>query len=170
MDPGQTPVAGPSQACAPNPARHRPFDTSAAGILRLTRVGRLPWPCDLERLLVRLGPDGQCPPWITLLRAYALGSWLAAPTILGRALHLDHGIPAMIHGRRPACTGLPSGADRVWLVPIDLEVLGVKAGPCTGLPVIVKACGPQPIHAVVVLTLNQPFGIQNAGVHDRGTR
>ena len=54
------------------------------------------------------------------------------------------------------------------LVPIDLEVLGVKAGSLAGLPVIVEARGPQQIHAVVIPTLDQEFGVQKAGVDDMG--
>jgi hypothetical protein len=42
----------------------------------------------------------------------------------------------------------------VLLVPIDLEVLGVKAGSLAGLPVIVEACRPQQIDAIVVATLD----------------
>jgi hypothetical protein len=77
---------------------------------------------------------------------------------------------AILHGRRPADTGLPSRADRVLPVPIDLAMLGVTTGPLAGLPVIVEACGPQEIYAVVILTLDEQFGIKQAGVHDRETR
>jgi hypothetical protein len=42
----------------------------------------------------------------------------------------------------------------VLLSPINLEMLGDKAGPFGGSPVIVEACGPQQIHALSVATLD----------------
>jgi hypothetical protein len=47
-------------------------------------------------------------------------------------------MPAMIYGRRPARTGLAGRTGRAVLGPVNLEVLGIKATPCAGLPVIVK--------------------------------
>src|SRR5262245_55503695 len=134
MDPGKPHVAGPSPACAPNPARNRPFDAATAGILLLKCVGPFPLPGGLEGLILRLGTDGQCPPWIALLRTYTLGYVVAAPTVLRRELHRDDGIPPIISGRRPARAHLASRTSRVLLVPIDLEVLGVKTGCLAGLP------------------------------------
>jgi hypothetical protein len=58
----------------------------------------------------------------------------------------------------------------VLLVPINLEVLGGKAGPWAGLPVIVKARGPQQIHALVGRPLAQECGVQEAGIHAMRTR
>jgi hypothetical protein len=54
------------------------------------------------------------------------------------------------------------------MVPIDLEVLGIKAGSLACLPVIIETRGPEQIHAVVLLTLDERFGVQKAGVHDLG--
>jgi hypothetical protein len=58
----------------------------------------------------------------------------------------------------------------VLVVPIALKVLGVKAGPYASLPGIVETCRPQQIHGVVILTLDRPFGIQQAGIHEMRTR
>jgi hypothetical protein len=115
-----------------------------------------------------LRPDGQWPPGITLLRAYARSQMIAAPTILGRALHLDDGMPAMIHGRPPARADLTGRTGRVLRVPLNLEGLGGKASSLACLPVIIKTCGPQQIHGVVVLTLDQQVSVQEAGVHEMG--
>ncbi len=54
------------------------------------------------------------------------------------------------------------------LVPIDREVLDIKAGALAGVPVIIEACRPQQIHAIVVATLDQEVGVQEAGVDDMG--
>jgi hypothetical protein len=104
MDPREAPIAGSSQACAPCPTRDGAFNPGTAGILRLKRRCGFPLPGCLEGLILRLGPDGERPPGVTLLRAYALTSLVAAPTILGRELHLDDGVPAVIHSRCPAQT------------------------------------------------------------------
>ena len=90
-----------------------------------------------------------CPPGIALLERTQCANVVAAPTILGRELHLDDGIATVIEGRRPADAGLAGWTGRVLLVPINREVLGIKAGPLAGLPVIVEAGGPQQIHAIV---------------------
>jgi hypothetical protein len=74
----------------------------------------------------------------------------------------------MIQGRCPARTGLAGRTGRMGLGPIDLEVLGVKAGSFPGLPVIIEACGPQQIHAIVVPTADSEVGVQEASIHDRG--
>jgi hypothetical protein len=140
-DPCQPDVAGAAQTCTPCAARDGAFNPGAAGVLRLKRLGRFALPGRLERLVLRLRPDGERPPGGTRLRAYTLGYVVAAPAIFGRELHRDDGIPAIIDGRRPAGAGLAGRTGRVRLVPIDLEMLDVKAGPCTGLPVIVEACG-----------------------------
>jgi len=108
------------------------------------------------------------PPGVVPLRAYALGYVVAAPTIFARELHLDHRIPAIIHGRRPADTGLTRWTARVLLAPIDLEMRDVKAGPCTDLPVMVEACRSQQTHPVSVPALDEEVGVQKAGVHDMG--
>jgi hypothetical protein len=128
MDPREAHVTGASQVCAPCPARHSAFNPSTAGILRLKRVCRFPLLGRLEGLILRLGPDGERPPGIALRGAYTLGSWVAVPTILGRELHLDDQIPTVIHGRRPPSAGLAGRAGCVLLAPINLEMLGVKAG------------------------------------------
>jgi hypothetical protein len=44
-------------------------------------------------------------------------------------------------------------------------VLGVKASPCAGLPVIVEARGPQETHVVALLTPDKQVGVRDAGVH-----
>ncbi len=157
-DPCQPDIAGASQACTPYAARDGAFDPGAAGVLRLKRLGGFPLPCRLERLVWRLRTDGERPSGIALLRAYPWRDWVAAPAILGRELYLNDGILAVLDGRRPADPGLASRTSRVWLVPIDLDMLRVKTGPCAGLPVIIEACGPQAIHAVVGLTIDQEFG------------
>jgi hypothetical protein len=168
VHPSEADVARPSQAHASCLARERPFDAGAARILRLKRLCSFPLPCRLESLVLRLRPDGECPPGIALLRAYTWRDLVAAPTILGRELYLNDGLLAVIDGRRPADTGLASWTSRVLLVPINLEMVSVKTGPCAGLPVIVEACGPQEIHAVVGLTLDQEFRVQKPGIDDRG--
>jgi hypothetical protein len=170
VHPPKADVAGPSQAQAACLARDRPFDAGAAGILRLKRPGGFPLPGRLERLILWLGPDGERPPGVALLRAYALGYVGTASAIFARELHLDDRIPAIIHGRRPADTRLARRTGRVLLVPIDLEMLDVKAGARASLPVIVSACGPQQIHPIVVPTLNEEVGVQEAGIHDMRAR
>ncbi len=97
-DPCQPEVARAAQACTSYAARDRPFNPSPAGILCLKRLGRFALPGRLERLLWRLRSNGERPPGVAPLRAYALDYVVAAPTILGRELHLDDGIPAIIHG------------------------------------------------------------------------
>jgi hypothetical protein len=169
MHPGQANITGASQARGPCSARDRAFAPGAARILRLKRVRGFPLPGRLEGLMVRLGPDGEPPPWRALLGAYTWRDLVAVPTIFGREFNLADGIPAMIHRRRPARTGLAGRTGRVLLVLLDLAVLGITASPCARLPVIVKARGPSSIYTVVVLTLDQPCGVQEAGVHDRGS-
>ncbi len=73
MHPPEADVARASRACASGPARKRGFNPGAAGIRRLKRLCGLPLPGRLERLIRRLGPDGERPPRVTLLRSYALG-------------------------------------------------------------------------------------------------
>ena len=168
MDPREAHVAGPSQACAPCPARDGAFDPGPSGILCLKRLCGFPLPSRLEGLILRLGPDGERPPGVTLLRAYALGYWVAAPTILARELHLNGGIPAIIDGRRPADTRLARRTGRLLLVPINLEVLGVNAGSLAGLPLIIEACRPQQIDAIAVATRDSELSVQKAGIRDMG--
>jgi hypothetical protein len=72
MDPREAHVAGPSQAEAPCPTRDGAFNPGTAGILRLKRLCGFPLPGCLEGLILRLGPDGERPPGVTLLRADAL--------------------------------------------------------------------------------------------------
>ncbi len=91
---------------------------------------------------------------VTLLRAYVLGSLVAAPTILARELYLDDGIPPITRRRRSADTRLAGRTGRLWLAPINLEVLGVNAVPLAGSPVIVEACRPQQSDAIVVATVD----------------
>ena len=50
---------------------------------------------------------------------------------------------AVIHGGRPANAGLASRTGGMPLGPIDLKVLSINARPLAGLPVIVKARGPE---------------------------
>ena len=77
---------------------------------------------------------------------------VAPPTVFAGELYLDDGIAAVLHGRRPTDTRLAGRTARVLLAPIDLEVLGIKAGPLAGLPVIVETRGPQQVHVVGVLS------------------
>ena len=79
-------------------------------------------------------------------------------------------MPAILYGRRPARTELAGRTSRLLLVPIDLDMLGVKTAPFAGLPVIVEARWAQQIHAVVVRTVHEQGGVQEAGVHARGPR
>jgi hypothetical protein len=44
------------------------------------------------------------------------------------------------------------------LVPINLELLDVKADALAGLPMIVEARGPPQVHAVVLWTLDEELG------------
>ena len=73
---------------------------------------------------------------------------------------------AVIEGGRPAETGLAGGTGRVLPIPIDRELLHVKAGALAGVPVIIEARGPEQIDAVVLPTLDQECGVQNAGIDD----
>jgi hypothetical protein len=43
-------------------------------------------------------------------------------------------------------------------------MLGVKASPGLGWPVIVEACGPQQIPTIVLPTLHEEIGVQEGGV------
>ena len=170
VHPSAADVAGPSQAHAACLARNRPFDAGPAGIRRLKCLRGFPLPGRLEGLILRLGPDGERAPGVALLRADALGDVVAAPAIAARELHLDDGIPAIIKSRLPPDIGLAGGTGRVPLAPIHLEVLGIKAIPCAGLPLIIETGGPQEIRAIVLRTLDQQLGVQKAGPHlDRAT-
>ena len=73
---------------------------------------------------------------------------------------------AVSHGGRPADPGLAGWTASVVPGPSTLAVLGVKAGPLAGLPVIVEARGPQESHVVALLTPDKQVGIQAAGVHE----
>ena len=64
---------------------------------------------------------------------------LETDPVASRELYFDHGVPAIVHGRHPASTGLAALTGRVVLVPIGLQVLGVKVGPFARLPVIIEA-------------------------------
>jgi hypothetical protein len=139
--PSEADGARPSKAHATCLARDRPFDAGAARILHLKRGCRFPLPGCLEGLILRLRPDGERPSGIALLRAYTLRHVVAALTILARELHLNDRMLAVIDGGRPADTGLAGWTGRVLLVPIDLEMLGVKAGSLAGLPMIIEARG-----------------------------
>jgi hypothetical protein len=170
MPPWEPHVAGPPSACAPDPARHRPVDPGAARLRRLKRLGRCPWPGRLAGLRRRLGPDGARPPGVTRLRADALGDGVAASAICARARHRDDRIPAMIPGGRPTDPRLARRTTRLVRVPSDLDMLDVQAGALAGLPVRVQAWGAQPGHAVVVPTVHEPGGVQDAGVHQMRAR
>ena len=164
MNPCEADIAGAAQAGAPCPAGDRPFDARTPRIRSPKRVGRLPLPGRLEGLILPLRPDRECPSGIALLRADTLRHVGAAPTILAGELDLHDRILAVIDGGRPADTGLASWTGRVLPVPIDLEMLGVKASPGLGLPVIVEACGPQQIPTIVLPTLHEEIGVQEGGV------
>jgi hypothetical protein len=165
-NPGQANMARPSQACASRPARDRALDAGAACIFRPRGLRCLPLPGCLEGLVSWLGPNSERPPRIALHRADTVCDLVAGPTIFGRELHLAHRIPTIIDSRRPARASLAHRTDGVLPVPSNLEVLGVKAGPFVSLPVIVKARGPQEIHAVALLTPDEQVGVQEASVHD----
>ena len=122
-------------------------------------------PGRLERLVWWLRPDGERPPGVTLLRADALGDVVAAPTIVARALPLDDRLPAVIHGGCPADPRLARRTAGLGRVPIELARLGVTAGALAGVPVIVEARGAQQVHALVVPTVHEQVGVQDAGVH-----
>jgi hypothetical protein len=168
VDPGKAPLARASQTCGASPTRHGAFHAGTAIIRRLKRLWRFPVPGHLAGLILRLGPDGARPPGVALRGAYTLGSWVAVPTIRGRARHLDDRMATVIHGRRPPSAGRAGRAGGVWLAPLNLAVLGVNAGPGAGWPVIVQAGGPQQIHAIGVATLDEEVGVQATRVHDRG--
>lgn len=141
MDPGQAHIAGASQACTPHPTGYSAFDPCAARIRRLQGACGLPLAGGLEGLILWLRSDAEGPPRVALGRPDTVRDLVAAPTVLGRELHLDDWIPTIIYRWCPAGTGLARRAGGLLLVPIDLEVLGIKAGPLTGLPVIIKARG-----------------------------
>src|SRR5918992_5400851 len=88
-------VAGAAQACTPCAARDRPFNPGAAGILCMKCLGRFALPGRLEHLILRLRSNGERSPGKALLRAYALGYAVAAPTIFARKFHLDDRIAAI---------------------------------------------------------------------------
>jgi hypothetical protein len=75
---------------------------------------------------------------------------------------------AVIDGGRPADAGLAGRTGRLVLVPIDREMLDVKAGALAGLPVRVEAGGPQEIDAIVVATLDEEVGVQETGIYNMG--
>jgi hypothetical protein len=79
-------------------------------------------------------------------------------------------MPAIIQGGRPADPRLARRTTRLVLVPIDLDMLDVKAGALAGVPVLVEACGAQQGHAVVVPTVHEPVGVQEAGFHHMRAR
>jgi hypothetical protein len=83
MHPDTADVAGAAQACAPGPARDRPFDPGAARIVRLKRVCRFTLPGCLSGVIWPLGPDGERPPWVALLSAHTWRELGAAPAVLG---------------------------------------------------------------------------------------
>src|SRR5262249_17880902 len=80
-------------------------------------------------LIVRLGPDSERSLRRALRGSDTARDLLAAPTICGRKLHLHDGMPTTIQGWCPTTTALADRTDRVVLVPMDLEMLGVQAGP-----------------------------------------
>ena len=51
-----------------------------------------------------------------------------------------------------------------------MQTLGHKACALAGLPVIVEACGAHQVHAVVVPTVHEQVGVQEAGVHHMSAR
>jgi hypothetical protein len=75
---------------------------------------------------------------------------------------------AVIHSGRPANAGLASRTGGMLLGPIARKVLSLKARPLSGLPVIVKARGPEPIHPIVDPAVDQQGGVQEAGVPNMG--
>lgn len=89
MDPCEADLAGASQACAPYPAREGAVTAGTARILRPKRLWGFALPSRLTGLILRLGSNGERQPGGAFRGAYALGSRVAASTILGRRLHLD---------------------------------------------------------------------------------
>jgi hypothetical protein len=119
VHPSESDVARPPQVHASCRARDRPFDASAARILRLKHLGGCPLPCRLESLALGLRSDGERPSGIALLGSDTWREVVAAPAILGRELDLHDGVLTVIDGRRRAETGLARRTSRVWLVPIN---------------------------------------------------
>lgn len=76
-----------------------------------------------------------------------------------------NGPATTIQGMRPALAGTSLWADHLLLFPIHLKLLCRKALAFTSLPFLVAASRAVKIHAVILFTRDQEFGLYIAGIH-----
>src|SRR6266852_3111581 len=154
-------ITRPPQTHPANPLRKGPFNARARGIA-LPKAGRfLRLSTGEQRLLSPLRTDVQ----------HATGR-LRAGTIRSARAHRagcackDDLDALWITQGRPARTLLPLRARGASGLPVYLEVGGVEAFPCFGLPTVVGQDWTHQLDPMVLLTADQQGGIDIASIHD----
>src|SRR5262245_3627704 len=91
-------------------------------------------------------------------------------TIFGRELYLDNVVGALVNRWRPADTGFSLRTGCLLLIPVNLEVLGVKTSPFLRLPLIILACRSKEVNTVLILAVNHKFRIEKPRINNMGIR
>lgn len=81
-----------------------------------------------------------------------------------RALNLDDLVGSVVDRSCPAEAFVSLGARGLLVFPIDEEVIGIEAHLLIGLPLMVPAGWTQQVDLVVLLALDQQFGIHIARI------
>src|SRR5262249_49880945 len=85
-------------------------------------------------------------------------------TVFRREFNLDDLVGAVVDGWGPATARVSLGAGRLLLLPIDEKVISIEAFLLTGLPLMIAAGWTHQIDLVVLLALEQQFGIHIPGI------
>src|ERR671936_2099531 len=145
---GVAAVARPAQIKDAHGLGERAFDAGAGRVAGLKVVRLLPGAGGLERLILRLGPQGQAA-WMDG-RPCTLPTARAGQTGGAGKFHIDDGLPALIMARFPLHTALTAWTGGPAGLPVDGKVPQVEALPRPALPVLVLRGGPHQVDALLL--------------------
>ena len=83
-----------------------------------------------------------------------------------REFNLDDLVGSVVDGWSPTTADVPLWACGLLVVPIDEKMISIEALLLIGLPLMIAAGRTDQIDLVVLLTLEQQFGIHVAGIHN----
>src|SRR5579863_2486812 len=119
-----------------NSLRNGAFYPCSACVQRFEVVSLGTFTCMLEGLIVLFRPDRDGATLARRLRTQCQ-AW-AALAVLRREFDLDDLIFALVDGRRPTATDAALRASRLFGLPIDLKMTGVKSSLLLGLPFVIS--------------------------------
>lgn len=139
---GQSDVTRAAHAKSTDALRHRRFDARANGVLLVERFRMLPFSRCLQSLVLLLRPDRQESAWCPGLRVGTLHQARAFLTILGGEADLDDLVASIVKGRGPTDAGVSLRASRVFCLPVNHKMAGIKPLEHAGLPLVISSGGP----------------------------